>query len=181
LDSDEERERKQIIDQVMRDIGFDSTTHKQNLSFREFCRQSGYIKGDDDKSYIWSNKTIRIDERGLSAGSKAYFEQAGVKKQLKLGEKPKDTKDEKKERKTVDFCLNEDIDVILDYLQKETEEEFHYKEEDFLLNKENIGMDLPEANFFKKLSIDCYEEPYKNLKKQTVTIILEIYIIVINN
>jgi len=101
LDSDEEK--KQTIDQVMKDIEFDSTVHKQNLSFREFCRQSGYIKGDDDKSYIWSNKTIRIDERSLSAGSRTYFEQAGVKKQLKLGEKPKDTKDEKKKEERLIF------------------------------------------------------------------------------
>jgi len=61
--------------------------------------------------------------------------------------------------------LSEDIDVLLDYLKQDMPTEQNYKEEDFLLNKDNVGYDEDEANRFKSLSIDCYEEPYLKLKK----------------
>jgi len=92
-----DEEKDEIITKLKESIGFDNTIHKQNLSFRDFCRLNHYIVNTDDKSYIWGNKTMRIDERNISIGSKQYFETAGIKKPII----PKEKKEIKKKKRIV--------------------------------------------------------------------------------
>jgi len=120
-------EKDNVVNQIKKDIDYDNLIHKQNISFRDYCRLNKYIDGLDDKSYIWSNKTLKFDERNLSVGSKLYFESAGIKKQII----PHQKKEEKSERKTINFELWQDIESTLNYLKTNTSEEATYKEEEF--------------------------------------------------
>jgi hypothetical protein len=129
-------------------------------SYRDYLRSNNKIYEDNNVTYAKDNKVFKVSFKNFSEMSKQCYIKTGISRKIDESLKiPVQTK------KTIKFENSVHIDEFLEYMSNSNIYNYDYKESEFLMKEENIGVDSEEAMGMKKESIKNYTMYYDILKK----------------
>jgi len=141
-------ENYKIYKKEIKDLNFPVNIDLEKLSFREFQEVVYGYKIEQNSSYVYKSKMLKVSFLDMGQNFHAFFKKSGIKADYQKVETP--------ERETVDKTQANHTSNFLQYLSMKTKHKYDFKELDFLNNEDYLGADSEKVKIQKKELIKAY-------------------------